>query len=307
VFNTNSGKIPYGSNGRLHAMSVDVEDWHNATVLQVSGRVIPPTESVRVNTERMLRLFEEYGIKATWFFLGEVAELFPQLVRMVAEAGHEVGVHGYHHHQIHKLTPEEFRNSIFRAKDIVEQTAGVGVIGYRAVDFGINRRSWYAFDILYEAGFKYDNSIFPFAGPRYGMSNAPLEPHWVKTDNGGCIYEIPMSVARLFGIRIPGGGGGYLRHFPFFLTRMFMRLTQREGRSVVFYLHPCEIEFPSKLQPIPDQLSSGQVALLHSCYTTQVRNRQYTELKLRRLFQNFRFGTIRTVFEVDKLQQPVYS
>lgn len=293
--------------GVIDAMTVDVEDWHNATLLQVSDYVMPPTDSVKKNTERMLVLFGEYGIKATWFFLGEVAEAFPRLVQMVVESGHEVGVHGYHHHKIQKLSREEYRNSILRAKDAVEQAAGARVIGYRAVDFGINRQTWYAFDVLSEAGFRYDSSIFPFAGPRYGMADAPLEPHWIKAANGGYIYEIPMGVVRVLGMRVPVGGGGYLRHFPLFFTRMFMKQLHREGRSVVFYLHPCEIEFPFQLQPIPDQLTSKQVALMKKCYTTQVRNRKYTETKLRKLFRNFHFGPIRTVFGIDKLQGTICS
>jgi polysaccharide deacetylase family protein (PEP-CTERM system associated) len=291
--------------GVIDAMTVDVEDWHNATVLQVSDYIMPPTDSVKRNTERMLVLFGEYGIKATWFFLGEVAEAFPRLVQMVVESGHEVGVHGYHHHQIQKLSREEYRNSILRAKDAVEQAAGTGVIGYRAVDFGINRKTWYAFDVLSEAGFKYDSSIFPFGGPRYGMSDAPPGPHWIKADNGGYIYEIPMSVVTLLGIRLPGGGGGYLRHFPLFLTRMFMKQLHREGRSVVFYLHPCEIEFPSQLQPIPDQLTSKQVALIQKCYAIQIQNRRHTEPKLSKLFTSFKFGTIRAVFGIDEITEPI--
>ena len=291
----------------VDAMSVDVEDWHNAIILQVSGYVMPPTESVKRNTGRLLALFEEHNIKATWFFLGEIAEAFPQLVRMVVEAGHEPGVHGYHHHQVQQLSREEYRDSILRAKEAVEQAAGIEVIGYRAVDFSVNRQTWYVFDILSKAGFRYDSSIFPFAGPRYGMSNAPLEPHWVKADNGGYIYEIPMSVVSVLGVRIPGCGGGYLRHFPLFFTQMLMRRIHQEGRSVVFYLHPCEIEFPSTLQPIPPELKSVQVARVRRWHTFGVRNRQYTETKLQKLFKNFRFNTMRNVFGIDGIKPPSIS
>ena len=288
----------------VDALSVDVEDWYNATVLQVSNHVVPPTDAVRRNTERMFALFEEHGVEATWFFLGEVAETFPQLVQMVADAGHEVGVHGCHHHQIHRMNPKEYRESVFRAKDAVEQAGGVEVIGYRAVDFGINRKTWYAFDVLVEAGFKYDSSIFPLAGPRYGMPGAPLEPHWIEAKNGSYIYEIPMSVATILGARIPCSGGGYLRHLPLFFSKMMMRRVHREGRSAVLYLHPCEIEFPSPLTLIPPQLQPEHIAELRKCHKREVHNRQHTEKKLRQLFEDFRFGTMRSVFGVDKLELP---
>ena len=292
------------SDGVVDALSVDVEDWHNATVLQCSGHIVPPTDAVRRNTEQMLALLEEHGIKATWFFLGEVAETFPQLVQMVVKAGHEVGVHGYHHHQIHHITSEEYRESIFCAKDTVEQAGGVEVIGYRAVDFGINRNTWYAFDVLVEAGFIYDSSIFPFAGPRYGMPDAPPEPHWIEANNGGYIYEIPLSVTTILGIRIPCCGGGYFRRLPLFLTRIWMRRIHNEGRPVVFYLHPCEIEFPSPLTLIPPQLKPEQIVELRKCHKSEVHNRQHTGKKLRQLFNDFRFGTMRSVFGVDRLELP---
>lgn len=292
-----SGHIP-------NALSVDVEDWHNTTVLQCSGYVVPPADAVKRNTERMLSLFEEHGVKATWFFLGEIAKAFPQLVHMVVKAGHEVGVHGYHHHQIQSIKPEEYRTSIFRAKDVVEQAAGVEVIGYRAVDYSINRKTWYAFDVLIEAGFRYDSSIFPFAGPRYGMPEAPLIPHWVKANNGGYIYEIPISVVEIFGIRIPCGGGGYLRHFPLFWTKIMLRRIHKQGRSIVLYVHPCEIEWPSPLESLPPELKSEQIAEIRKCHRFEVRNRQHTEKKLRQLFKEFNFGTMRSVFKIDGLQVP---
>lgn len=285
----------------INALSVDVEDWHNATVLQCSGLIVPPTDAVEINTERMLAIFEDHGVKATWFFLGEVAAAFPRLVQLVVEAGHEAGVHGYHHHQLDSLTPEEYRESIFRAKDIVEQAGGVEVIGYRAVDFGINPKTWYAFDVLVEAGFKYDSSIFPFAGPRYGMPDACLEPHWIQANKGGYIYEIPMSVATVLGKKVPGCGGGYFRYFPVSFTKMVMRRINKEGRSVVFYLHPCEIEYPSPLQPMPRQLKPKQIAEMRKCHKWQIRNRQYTETKLRKLFKEYCFATMRSVFAVDQL------
>jgi len=281
-----------------NAMTVDVEDWHNATILQCSGLVIPPTQAVKQNTETMLALFEECGVKATWFFLGEVAEHFPELVKQIVDKGHEPGVHGYHHHQIQSLSPQEYRKSIFRAKDAVEKAGGLEVKGYRAVDYGINQKTLYALDVLVEAGFKYDSSIFPFKGPRYGMSESPLNPYWTKTGNGGHIYEIPVSVAKLFGVRIPCGGGGYFRHFPLFLTRIMLQSIRREGRSIVFYLHPCEIEFPSPLRPMPSELNPEQIAVIRRCHKSEVRNRQYSEKKLRQLFKEFNFDTMHSIFEM---------
>jgi polysaccharide deacetylase family protein (PEP-CTERM system associated) len=285
----------------LNAMTLDVEDWHNATVLQCSGLITAPTEAVRINSERMLGLLEECGVRATWFFLGEVAEAFPGLVRRIVEAGHEPGVHGYHHHQIRDLDPRAYRESVFRAKETVEQAGGAEVRGYRAVDYSINQETWYALDVLVEAGFKYDSSIFPFRGPRYGMSDATLGPHWIEPDNGGQLYEIPVSVANILGVRIPCGGGGYFRHLPLFLTKILLHSIQREGRPIVFYLHPCEIEFPSAMKPLPGDLNPEQIAEIRKCHKSQVRNRRYMEKKLRHLFREFSFDTMWNVFAIENL------
>jgi len=288
-----------------NAMTVDVEDWHNATILQVSGYVTPPTDAVRKNTERLCALFEDYGVRATWFFLGEVAQAFPQLVQMVVKAGHEVGVHGYHHHQIQALSLKDYRASVIRAKETVEEAGGFKVVGYRAVDFGINQKSWSALDMLAEAGFKYDSSIFPFAGPRYGMPNAPVGPHWITTNNGSYIYEIPVSVATIFGAGIPGTGGGYLRHFPLLFTQVLMRRIHAEGRAAVFYMHPCEIQFPDPLVSVPVELKHEHVKELRMLHKSETWNRQHTERKLRHLLREYKFGTIQSVFGVDGLEPPV--
>ena len=141
--------------GLVHALSVDVEDWNNAAVLWVAGRIVPPTDDVVRNTERMLGLFEEHGVKATWFVLGEVAETFPGLVRRLAEGGHELGVHGYHHHRLHELGPTRFRESILRAKATVEGVSGTRTRGYRAVAMSLTRATWWAYDTLFEVGGEY--------------------------------------------------------------------------------------------------------------------------------------------------------
>jgi len=281
----------------INALSVDVEDWHNAALLAIANRVAPPTRKVLENTERLAGLFAEYGIKATWFVLGEVAEHFPGLVRMLAEQGHELGVHGYHHYQLYKLDPDKCRAYLDRAKRSIEDISGQAVLGHRACDFSLNRDTWWAVQILADLGFAYDSSIFPFAGRRYGMADVPRTPFRIDVDAGRTLCEIPMSTLTFLGRRWPVGGGGYLRHFPVQLTSWAMRRLNRQAMPVVMYLHPYELEYPSKLRLDPS-LTPEQRKRLRRFWRHQVRNRRHTVGKLRYLFDRFAFAPIRTVFNI---------
>ena len=282
--------------GRAQVMSVDVEDWHNATILQVAGLVLPPGDAVRRNTETLLAIFEELGIHATWFFLGEVAERFPELVRAVVAAGHEPGIHGYHHHQVAALSRREYEAALRRAKTAVEQAGGVEVMGYRAVDFGICEATRWALEVLVDIGLRYDSSIFPRKGRRYGMQGAPLEPHWISV-HGAALLEIPVTVARLGPLRLPCGGGGYFRHFPYFYTSFGLRCAQSRGQPVVFYLHPAEIEATDRLGMLPPELSQEQRRRFRLLHWMQNRGRRRTVAKLKRLAATYRFDTARCLYE----------
>jgi polysaccharide deacetylase family protein (PEP-CTERM system associated) len=276
-------------------MTVDVEDWVNATVLQLTGKVTPPTDAVLRQSETLLEILAEHEARATWFFLGEVAAHFPRLVKRVADAGHELGIHGFHHHQVPALSPDEYRESIRRAKQCVEQISGKDVIGYRAVDFSINRNTWWALDTLVELGFKYDSSVFPMKTPRYGVARAERSAHWITTEAGARVFEVPVSVFSLAGIRFPFAGGGYFRLLPYRVVELMMRREIRRG-PVVFYMHPCEIEQATELGSLPDSLSEDEKAAVSRCFKRQKKGREKGREKLGRLLSRHRFGSVVDVF-----------
>ena len=294
---------PHGCNG-FDAMSVDVEDWVNATILQETGRVCPPSDAVLMNSEKLLNLFEEHGASATWFFLGEIAEAFPGLVRKVAESGHEIGVHGFHHHQVPVMSRKAFREAVHRAKDAVEQAGGVPALGYRAVDFGINQKTWWALDVLTENGFKYDSSVFPMRTARYGMSGAPTEAHWIRTEDGARIYEIPVTVLKVLGFGVPFAGGGYFRMLPYWFTSVMMKWQHRRASPAVFYLHPCEIEERSHLDGLPPNLNKDEKRQIRKRFVVETRGRRRGTEKLGRLLNSYRFASIADVFHLDQLTIP---
>jgi len=226
-------------------ISVDVEDYFHVqafadmvdrkTWLSYPSRVEP-------NTERLLGLFDDFHIKATFFILGWVADLYPRLVRRIVAEGHEPACHSYWHRPIFALTPDEFREDTERAKDVIEQAAGVRVDGYRAPSFSITERSLWAFEVLAGLGFRYDSSIFPIPHDAYGIKNAARYPTCVKTPSGS-IQEFPLATLRCKGVgNLPVAGGGYLRMLPFWYTRAGVHRLWGEGLPVVSYVHPWELD-----------------------------------------------------------------
>lgn len=233
------------ANCTYNAMTVDVEDYY-----MVSGfaDVVKFADwhkfSSRVenSTVEILDLLSDSGTKATFFILGYVAEKHPGLVREIDRRGHEIACHGYNHKLVYTQTRDEFRHDVRKAKSVLESVIGRKVLGYRAPSYSITKESYWAVDILSEEGFRYDSSIFPIYHDRYGMPGAERFAYPIKTRRGSLI-EFPPSTARLLGMNIPLGGGGYLRFFPLSVTRaLTRRINFVEKQPVVFYVHPWEVD-----------------------------------------------------------------
>lgn len=272
----------------VNAMSVDVEDYfHVAALSEAISRDDWDSMNARVeqSTRRLLDVFADAGTKATFFTLGWVAERHPGLVRDIHAAGHEVACHGYSHKLVYQQSPAEFREETLRSKGLLEELTGVPVAGYRAASYSITPKSRWALDILVEAGFVYDSSIFPVRHDLYGMPGAQRFPHVLETDGGATIVEFPPSTARVLGQNLPAAGGGYFRLYPYPLSRWLMRrVNDGEGQPTVFYLHPWEVD--------PDQ---PRVETGWKSRFRHYNNLDKCEARLRRLLGEFRFGTVREV------------
>ncbi|MBN2559855.1 MAG: DUF3473 domain-containing protein [Phycisphaerae bacterium] len=277
----------------INALTIDVEDANNLFSRQTVGVEMKPTCRVVENTDRLLELLSEHQTTATWFVLGEVAAAFPELVRNIASGGHELGVHGFYHYPVFRLSPEGFRKEIRDGKARIEDIAGTAVRGHRAPAFSVAPRATWALQVLAEEGFAYDSSIFPFAGRRYGWAGSPVGAYIVET-SAGTILEIPPSVLEIGGRRWPVAGGGYLRLFAYWWTRWAMRRIERQ-RPVVVYLHPYEFETASGLAKYPPMPWHRRVPIQCRGWLFR-RGRRTVWLKLRRLLNDFRFGSIREVF-----------
>jgi polysaccharide deacetylase family protein (PEP-CTERM system associated) len=277
----------------VNAMSVDVEDYFQVSAFE---RVVSRADwhgfesRVVRNTHQLLTLFHQHGVRSTFFVLGWVAERFPALVREIAGLGHEVASHGFHHQLIASLAPEQFREDVRRAKAVVEDAAGHGVIGYRAPSFSIVKASLWALDILIEEGYEYDASIFPIHHDRYGIPDAPRHIHRIERE-AGVIVEVPGSTVRWGTANLPIAGGGYFRLLPYAWTRWGInRVNAVDQEPVVFYLHPWEID--------PDQprLPVGR--------TTRLRHYgglDTTLDRMTRLVTDFRFDSIQSMLTSESV------
>ncbi|MCL4672222.1 MAG: DUF3473 domain-containing protein [Sphingomonadaceae bacterium] len=265
-----------------NGLSVDVEDWFQVgafeTVIE-RGDWDSLTLRVEDNVLRILDLFDEAQVKATFFTLGWVAKRHPALMRRIADAGHEIASHGYDHARVFTFDRAQFADDIRKARHILEDAAGVAVTGYRAPSFSIDQRTPWAYMELAEQGYAYSSSVAPVAHDHYGWREAPRFAF--KPLPWSDLVEIPVTTALLGGRRVAAGGGGFFRVLPYAFSRWAIRqVNRRDGRPAVFYFHPWEID--------PEQPRVGHAPV-------KSRLRHYTNLsvmadKLRELVHEFQWG-----------------
>jgi polysaccharide deacetylase family protein (PEP-CTERM system associated) len=267
----------------VNAMTIDVEDYFHVSVFD---GVVPRHTWDRLdsrvcgNTERLLQIFAESGVHATFFVLGWVAERFPSLVREIAAAGHEIASHGYGHRLVYDLTEAAFRDDVRRSKDLLESATSSPVFGYRAPSYSVTPRSLWALDVLIEEGFRYDASIFPIYHDRYGIPTSPRHPFLLQREYS--LLEAPASTVQWGPFNLPIAGGGYFRILPYAWTRWGInRLNQVERAPAIFYLHPWEID------PRQPRLPASRLGRFR-----HYRNLSKTEARLRALLSDFQFSTM---------------
>jgi len=242
---------------------------------------------VDANVRRVLGLLDRYGVKATFFVLGWVAERRPELVAEIASRGHEIASHGYGHRLVYTQTRAEFTADLQESLRLLNQALGLcasdvdtAIHGYRAPSFSVTRAVPWATDVIRECGFRYDSSIMAATGHhRYGMAGVSRFAH--AMDNG--LVECPVATLRLCGRNWPVAGGGYFRLFPLAFTRWALRRINREGHPAVIYLHPWEFD------PEQPRITGPSAWMRFRHYV----NLHKTAPRLERLLQEFSFVPMR--------------
>jgi len=278
----------YDHTRSINMLTCELEDWFH--ILGTNGP--PPQEQwsgltlrAEASVRRMLDLFAENEVKATFFCLGWMAERMPALVRNCRRAGHEIGSHGYAHVLAYDVGPKAFQKDLERAKKILEDIIGERVHGFRCPGFSVTDGNRWVFDVVAETGHTYDASVFPAHHGHGGLQGTPAGPHVVRTASGPLV-EFPVSTVPFLDRRICMFGGGYLRLFPLPAIRWGIRRLHEDGLPLIIYIHPREIDPEHPRLPL-------RLHRRFKCYV----NLRTTWPKLRWLCEHCKFTTMGEVAE----------
>lgn len=286
VFSAPSALPP--ARGLAHHFTVDLEEYYHVSAFEghVPRSLWSTFESrVAASTLRLVDLLERAGVRATFFVLGWVAERQPELIRQLSRQGHEIASHGWDHRRVTHLERDEFRVTVRRTKDFLEDLTGKPVLGFRAPSFSIVPGQEWALDVLLEEGYIYDSSLFPVRRRGYGYPGATRHPHWLRRPAGPLLEVPPMTLSR-WGANLPAAGGAYLRLLPLALVRAALAESERCGVPGMFYIHPWELD--------PDQ------PRLRVPWHTRIRHYgglTHVEARVQKLLRDFRFRRVADTVE----------
>ena len=235
---------PSDTSIRRHILTVVLEDYYHLSPFK---GLIERTRwhrferRLEIGTLRTLAMLDEFGVRATFFVLGWVADTVPELVQEVAKRGHEVASKGYDHRSIGDMTPALFWEDVHRSREALERATGRTVLGYRVAERSFGPADMWALDVLAAAGYRYDSSIKP-------MFRAFAREPWRRFIHqhqapSGPIWEVPVSSAQIMGFHVPVAGGNYFRQFPRGLVRRVIAEWDRKVEApFVMYFHTWELD-----------------------------------------------------------------
>lgn len=274
-----------------HVFTVDVEEYFQVHAFQ-SRVSMDDWDSmpsrVEHNVEVILSLLAKNDSQATFFVLGWIADRYPELIRRIADAGHEIASHGWSHRKLTELSPDEVREELGSSKRILEDVSGQPVRGFRAPGFSLTPGLEWVLDTLLEEGYLYDSSLFPIRRPAYGYPSVSTRPHLISRESG-ILLELPLSTLNWQGLRLPAAGGGYFRQFPYKVTQRALQQSAERGLPAMFYVHPWEVD---EQQPRLDV--SFVSRFRHYGGLSKMRTR------LERLLAEFPFTSVARRFDLDE-------
>ena len=235
---------PLMQSSTSHFFTVDVEEYFQVRALEsaISRDNWSSCESrLGHSIDALLDSLSRHGATGTFFILGWVAKHRPEVVRAIADAGHEIASHGFWHQRVTDLDRDSFRADVRASKQVLEDLIGVDVVGYRAPNFSIIPGWEWTFDVLLEEGYCYDSSLFPIRRRGYGYPGVVSAPHFIQR-TAGKLAEFPLATTSILRYPVPAAGGGYLRQFPLAIIRRAFREAGERGQPATFYIHPWEID-----------------------------------------------------------------
>jgi polysaccharide deacetylase family protein (PEP-CTERM system associated) len=215
----------------MNLITFDIEEWF----LDYSKGLGTKEKNDRyVNyLNQILDALDRNRIKATFFCVGEMGRLFPDVIRKIHAQGHEIGCHSNIHTWLNKMSEAECREDTRCAIDSIEQCIGEKVKSYRAPAFSIGEKNKWAFEILAQNGIERDASIFPAARSFGGFAHFGQKTPCIVEYNGVRIKEFPICTTKVLGKEMAYSGGGYFRFFPL----GFVKKEMKKSPYAMCYFH----------------------------------------------------------------------
>jgi len=273
-------------------LSIDWEDFGQVSALAIDGILTSPKKAIERQTDIILSMLDDTNVKATFFILGMLADARPDLLKKIANEGHEIALHGMNHTAMFKLTEKQAFQDINDSKNLVSDITGQEIFGYRAPSFSILKENLYILDILYDLGFTYDSSIMPVKMPRYGIENFNTEAELYSLPRGGEIVELPLAIKEFGWRKWPISGGGYMRLMPKSIMHKIYSNFSEKNSDCMIYMHP--YEFDTDKIDITQNLKNNQsLSTTKTLYLNFRWNflRQSIRPKIKYLLQNYSFST----------------
>ncbi len=233
------------------SLTVDVEEiyhdlWPPAEekILKHYGYKLPKGTFFKP-MRNILEIFNKHHVSSTFFVLGEVGEAFPEIVEEIHGLGHEIASHGYMHKDLTKVPLDELEKMEKRNRSLLAKVSGDTPKGFRAPNFMINTK---VLDSLKRMGYLYDSSVTPSIKIPgwFGYYNAPLHPYSPSMQNlekqsqRRDFFEFPLAVFPY--IRLPAGGGWFLRNFGISYVKVAIKFLLRKRLPVILYFHPLDVD-----------------------------------------------------------------
>lgn len=272
-------------------LSIDVEEWYHPEYVRDKATA-NKEEHVTKSLNKTLQLLNKHDANATFFIVGELGERYPEIIEKIREEGHEIAFHGYYHEPLWKLDAKILESEMGRFASLI----GEKCLGFRAPSFSLNNKTRWALKTMNDFGYVYDSSIFPTKTSLYGVPTAPTRPYKIslkdvsKEDPNEKLWEFPLLVSQMFGLRIPVAGGFYLRLLPVRMIRNAIRRMNVQHAPAVIYVHPWELD---------SETPKLKLGPLKSFATYHGRDRILARLE--HLLSSFSFASIRDYIEDEHL------
>lgn len=280
----------------MNILTFDIEEWF----LESRGANRASQYSkLDFTLKKLLDDLDESDIKATFFCVGQLAKLFPDVVRIIANHGHEVGCHSNVHTWLDKMDEHTLRSDTLDALKALEDVLGEKVISYRAPAFSVTESNKWAVNVLADCGIENDASFFPTTRDFGGFPSFPKDVPCIISYQGSSLKEYPVGLASFFRKQIAYSGGGYFRLLPYWFVRSSME--QRDYNICYFHLADLMKEEQKMLSKEKYEAYFKEPGTLKNRSLRYIKSNigiGDTYNKLKRLMHDFEFINIR---QADKL------